>query len=90
MFPKLDLYSSLPSLDVPTVVIVGEKDRLTPPWHAHRMAELLPQVVEVLVIPEVGHQAPLEAHGLVTGRIRELARRHLPAAGRLILADMIH
>lgn len=79
MFPKLDLYSSLPSLDVPTVVIVGEKDRLTPPWHAHRMAELLPQVAELLVIPEVGHQAPLEAHDLVTGRIRDLARRHLPA-----------
>jgi pimeloyl-ACP methyl ester carboxylesterase len=79
MFPKLDLYASLSDLDVPTTVIVGEEDRLTPPWHARRMAELLPQVVEVLVIPEVGHQAPLEAHEVVTGRLRDLARDHLAA-----------
>jgi len=80
MFQKLDLYASLPALDVPTVVMVGEKDLLTPPWHAHRMAELLPQLVELVEIPGIGHQAPLEANQQVTARLRDLARRHLPVA----------
>lgn len=78
MFPQLDLYDSLRALDVPTVVIVGALDRLTPPWHAHRMAEILPQLVEVVELQGIGHQAPLEANSVVTGRIRDLALRHLP------------
>ena len=77
MFHKLDLYDSIPKLDVPTVVLVGEEDRLTPPVHAQRIAGSLPQLVGLVEIPGVGHQAPLEAHELVTERIRELARSHL-------------
>lgn len=79
LFHELDLYDSLAELDVPTMVIVGEKDRLTPPWHARRMAELLPQLVEVVEIPEIGHMAPLEAPAQVTQCLRELARQRLPA-----------
>lgn len=86
MFPQLDLYESLRSLDVPTVVIVGERDRLTPPDHSRRMAELLPRCEELVVVPDVGHQAPLEAHELVTGKIRGLARTYLAAARPEVVA----
>jgi pimeloyl-ACP methyl ester carboxylesterase len=75
----LDLYESVPKLDVPTVVMVGEVDKLTPPWHARRMAETLPDVVELVELPEVGHMLQLEAPDEVTARIRDLARRVLPA-----------
>jgi pimeloyl-ACP methyl ester carboxylesterase len=79
IFHELDLYDSLAHLGVPTTVIVGENDRLTPSWHARRMAELLPDVVDVVEIPEIGHMAPLEAPAQVTQVLRDLARRHLPA-----------
>ena len=81
-FSTLDLSTSVPCLDVPTVVMVGERDKLTPPWHARRLAEALPHVDAVVEIPEVGHQAPLEAHDVVTARLRDLARRHLVAPAR--------
>ena len=79
MFPKLDIYDWVPRLDVPTTVIVGENDRLTPPWHARRMAGLLPHLAELVEIPEIGHMAPLEAAEVVNRHLRELARHHLPA-----------
>ncbi len=80
IFPKLDLYDDVSKLDVPTVVMVGERDRLTPPWHARRIAEVLPQLEELVEIPGVGHMAPLEAADLVTDRLRRLARAHLPSS----------
>jgi pimeloyl-ACP methyl ester carboxylesterase len=73
----LDLYASVPKLDVPTTVMVGEVDRLTPPWHARKLAETLPDVVELVELPEVGHMLQLEAPDEVTRRIRDLAARHL-------------
>jgi pimeloyl-ACP methyl ester carboxylesterase len=74
----LDLYASVPKLDVPTVVMVGERDRLTPPWHARKLAETLPDVVELVELPEVGHMLQLEAPDEITRRIRELGDRYLP------------
>ena len=57
---EIDLYDALAHLTVPTVVIAGEKDRLTPPSHAKRIAELLPSLEELLVLPDTGHMGPLE------------------------------
>jgi pimeloyl-ACP methyl ester carboxylesterase len=85
-FSTLDLSTSVPKLDVPAVVMVGELDKLTPPWHARKLAQSLPQVEAVVEIPEVGHQAPLEAHEVVTERLRDLARRHLAAPVRTEVA----
>ena len=77
---SLDLYASVPRLEVPTVVMVGERDKLTPAWHARKLAETLPDVVELVELPEVGHMLQLEAADEVTRRIRDLALRHLPAS----------
>lgn len=47
------------SLDVPALVIVGEKDVLTPPSEAEELAELLP-VAQLVRLPGAGHLTPLE------------------------------
>lgn len=45
---------------IPTLVLVGERDRLTPPRHAHRLAELVPHA-EVRELPGRGHMLVYEA-----------------------------
>src|SRR5579859_3850360 len=49
---ELELYDALPRLSVPTLVIAGEKDRLTPPSHAKRIAEMLPELERLIVLPD--------------------------------------
>jgi len=56
----LDVTSGLPRLDVPTLVLTGAQDRLTPPGLSQQMAELLPNPVEMKVLPQTGHMTPLE------------------------------
>ncbi|MEW2046527.1 alpha/beta hydrolase [Streptomyces sp. NPDC005476] len=68
----LDLEHGVQALRVPTAVIVGTRDRLTPPVHARRIAAALPHCVGLTELPGLGHMTPVEAPGLVTGRIREL------------------
>jgi pimeloyl-ACP methyl ester carboxylesterase len=68
----LDLDHRVRELSVPTAVIVGTGDRLTPPVHAHRIAAALPHSLGVTELPGLGHMTPVEAPGLVTARIREL------------------
>ncbi|MET7653919.1 MULTISPECIES: alpha/beta hydrolase [unclassified Streptomyces] len=68
----LDLDHGVRELRVPTAVIVGTGDRLTPPVHARRIAAELPTCVGLTELPDVGHMTPVEAPDLVTGRIREL------------------
>jgi pimeloyl-ACP methyl ester carboxylesterase len=47
------------SLDVPALVIVGEKDVLTPPSEAEELSELLP-IAQLVRLPGAGHLTPLE------------------------------
>ncbi|MER5585539.1 alpha/beta hydrolase [Streptomyces asoensis] len=68
----LDLDHGVAALSVPTAVIVGTGDRLTPPVHARRIAASLPHCVGLTELPGLGHMTPVEAPDLVTGRIREL------------------
>ncbi len=83
---RLDLYAGLEALTVPTIVLVGRDDRLTPPIHDQRMVEKLPEVLELIELPDVGHMAPLEAPERTNRAIRDLvaAGRPVPAtaAGR--------
>ena len=70
---ELELHHALPRLTVPTIVIVGDKDRLTPPGHGRRIAEELPDLVRLTVLPDTGHMAPLERHDAVSAALLELA-----------------
>ncbi|AZG46115.1 alpha/beta fold hydrolase [Gordonia insulae] len=61
---KLDVTAGLDALTVPTTVIVGTDDRLTPPVHAEQMAEVLQRngnLRELLVLDGVGHMSSIEA-----------------------------
>jgi pimeloyl-ACP methyl ester carboxylesterase len=70
---ELELNDALPRLAVPTTVIAGDRDRLTPPSHARRIAETLPQLEQLIVLPETGHMAPLERPDAVNNALEELA-----------------
>jgi pimeloyl-ACP methyl ester carboxylesterase len=69
---ELELHDAMPRLDVPTIVIGGENDRLTPPAHARRIAEMLPRLKRLLVLDDTGHMAPLERPEAVTDALLEL------------------
>ena len=75
----LDLYESVASLTVPTLVLAGSEDRLTPPSHAERLAETLPRLDEHLVIPRSGHMSPVSDPDPVTDALRRLIRAHAMA-----------
>jgi pimeloyl-ACP methyl ester carboxylesterase len=69
---ELDLYHALAHLTVPTLVMAGARDRLTPPAHARRIAAELPELAELVVLPATGHMGPLERPAEVSGALREL------------------
>jgi pimeloyl-ACP methyl ester carboxylesterase len=72
----LDLRDAIAHLHVPTVVIAGEHDRLTPPVHAHTLADALPDPHELIVLPGAGHMTPVTQPDAVNARLRELLARH--------------
>ncbi|GAA3804650.1 alpha/beta hydrolase [Streptomyces coacervatus] len=68
----LDLDHGVRELRVPTAVVVGTADRLTPPVQARALIAALPNCVGATELPGLGHMTPVEAPELVSGRIREL------------------
>lgn len=69
----MDLEHALERLTVPTLVMAGERDRLTPPAHARRIAEALPQPAGLIELPATGHMGPLERPAEVAEALRNLA-----------------
>ncbi|MFL6156287.1 MAG: alpha/beta fold hydrolase, partial [Marmoricola sp.] len=61
---------------IPTHVLVGTRDVLTPPSHARRIAENVEGAV-LTVVPDAGHMLPLERDELVSGVLIRLVRPHL-------------
>lgn len=64
----------LATIDVPVLVVAGERDTFTPLFLAESMAKAIPGA-ELLVLKNGSHAAPLEQHDLVDGRIRDLRER---------------
>jgi pimeloyl-ACP methyl ester carboxylesterase len=75
----IDLRHALPNLNVPTLVMAGELDRLTPPAHARRIAAELPDLQALIELPDTGHMGPLERPAEVSEALRELAKATQPA-----------
>jgi pimeloyl-ACP methyl ester carboxylesterase len=70
-----DMLAALPALkNIPVLVLVGDKDVLTPPEHSEVIAEALPEVAHV-VVPDSGHMVILERPDEVNRQLRELIRR---------------
>jgi len=55
----MDVSGSLDAIDVPALVIVGDKDKLTPLAAAERIAGGIPRA-ELVVLPDTGHVPMLE------------------------------
>ncbi|MGV9244503.1 alpha/beta fold hydrolase [Streptomyces sp. NPDC003710] len=72
MLEALDLENGVRELTVPTEVVVGTADRLTPPVHTRALVASLPHCVGSTELPGLGHMTPVEAPELVTGKIRGL------------------
>ena len=76
--PSIGAQMRLPTLaamgDVPTTVIVGDRDRLTPPACAESIAGQLPDA-EVTVLPGVGHMPMLESPAEITAALRDVIAR---------------
>ncbi len=71
---RMDSRPGLAGIGVPTLVLVGEADVITPPDHAREMAEGIPGA-ELVVVPDCGHLSTLEAPDTVTDALaRWLAR----------------
>ncbi|MFE0477538.1 alpha/beta fold hydrolase [Streptomyces sp. NPDC058947] len=73
----LDLDHGVRELTVPTAIVVGTADRLTPPAQSRALCEALPNCTGFTELPGIGHMTPVEAPELVTGKIRELVSTHI-------------
>jgi YbgC/YbaW family acyl-CoA thioester hydrolase len=60
MRDRADATTLLPTIDVPTLVVVGQEDELTPPAQARAMAAAIPSGA-ITTIPGAGHITPLES-----------------------------
>ncbi|MFE5842276.1 alpha/beta fold hydrolase [Streptomyces niveus] len=74
---ELDLDAGVRELRVPTAVVTGTADRLTPSVLARRLAGELPECVGVTELTGIGHMTPVEAPEAVTAVIRGLVENHL-------------
>lgn len=68
------LEAALPSLDVPTVVVAGRRDRMVPPRAALDLAGAIPGAALVWV-PGAGHLLPFEAAEVLAGVVSRYARQ---------------
>lgn len=71
---RMDSRPGLSAIEVPTLVLVGEQDAITPPDHARDMAEGI-QGAELVVVPNCGHLSTLECPEAVTEALVRWLRR---------------
>jgi pimeloyl-ACP methyl ester carboxylesterase len=63
----------LPSIDVPVLVVAGERDSFTPAFLASAMTETIPKG-ELMMVPSGTHVTPIEQPELVDARIEQFLR----------------
>lgn len=76
---QLDEDEALPAITVPTVMLCGTADKMTPMSLTRRMAERC-LTAELVEVPGVGHMTPLEAHAEVNEALRVLVDRTIAQA----------
>ena len=70
----------LEKVGVPTLIAVGDKDRITPPTAARHMADKIPGA-RLLVLEDAGHCAFLEEHEVLDAELAAFASEALDRAG---------
>jgi len=56
---RSDLRPILPTIGIPTIVVVGKEDRVTPVHLSYELQKLVPESI-LHVIPDCGHLPPIE------------------------------
>jgi pimeloyl-ACP methyl ester carboxylesterase len=80
---ELELHHALERITVPTLVIGSEHDRLTPPSHARKIADMLPNLDRLIILPDTGHMSPLERPAEVSRAISKLVAGSADASERV-------
>lgn len=70
LIARIDSRPSLAAISVPTLVLVGDSDRLTPPDRAEEMAAAI-RGARLVVVPECGHGSTLEQPEAVNRALTE-------------------
>jgi len=70
---RSDSRATLSTITVPTLVVVGEADVITPPTDGQAMAALIPGA-RLAVIPQAGHLSPLENPRAFNAAVRAFLR----------------
>jgi len=73
MAGRTDTALYLPNISIPTLVICGEEDKLTPPAVMKQMAAIINNST-FIVIAGAGHMAPIEAPDIVSEKIKEFLK----------------
>src|SRR5262249_20494935 len=60
-------------IDVPTLIISGERDRFTPSWLSDRMAQSVPRA-QFMIVPQASHTAPIEEPELIWREVEQFLR----------------
>jgi pimeloyl-ACP methyl ester carboxylesterase len=76
-----DAYDHLPRVDVPTLVVAGERDTFTPMWLSVKMHAAIPGS-DLLVLPGGTHVGPLEQPELVGLGVQKFLRDHFGEGAR--------
>jgi len=71
---SFDVADRLGAIELPTLVVVGTHDHLTPPRHARRLADGIPHA-ELVELPRAGHMPMLERPGELARLLTDLADR---------------
>lgn len=66
---RVDSRPLLPGIEIPTLVLAGEGDAITPPEVAREMAEMI-EWASLVIVPESGHLSSLEQPERVTQALR--------------------
>ncbi len=67
---RLDVRELLPQIKAETLVLCGEEDPAIPVEQAKEIAENIPNG-ELIILPGIGHHAPMEAPEVITKNIRD-------------------
>jgi 3-oxoadipate enol-lactonase len=80
-----DLSGDLPSIKVPTLVVAGQEDALTPPKGMEEIAALIPGAT-YRSIANSGHMIPVEQPGPLDAIVRAFLAAHFPTPASLTTA----
>ncbi|MEG8946132.1 alpha/beta fold hydrolase [Rosettibacter firmus] len=73
---RTDTTEFLPLIKIPTLILCGSFDKLTPPDVMRKMSEKIPDS-EFAIIPRAGHMSPIENPGAVNDLIKGFLKRRL-------------